>query len=144
MVLGAQHGHQSMVSLQDFLGPGTSLSGCFSTNHPVKVPKRSRREGSINAWGTQGGKGPSCPAVQFPGHPKNSLQKQRFLRPNLCLSILSLQYTPILFSSRSPETHGKPEAVSCLSSWKKNSALGAVTEVQLRSPKVNIHSKGGF
>lgn len=144
MVLGAQHGHQSMVSLQDFLGPGTSLSGCFSNNHPVKVPKRSRREGSINAWGTQGGKEPSCQPFSSLDILRIHCRSRGSSAPNLCLSIVSLQDTPILFSSRSPETHGKPEAVSCLSSWKKNSTLGAVTEVQLRFPKINIHSKGDF
>lgn len=48
-----------------------------------------------------------------------TLQNPRMPHPLRLLSV-SLGVASIPFSSRSPETHGSPEAVSCPSSWKEN------------------------
>lgn len=62
---------------------------------------------------------PAQLTAQFP-----SLQKWRLAFP--FLSVSHLPSGCLQPASRSPKTHGKPEAVSCPSSWKKNSTLGAV------------------
>lgn len=99
MVLGAPQGQQNMVSLRDSLGPGTSWSGCLSNSHNVQVPKRSGREGSINA----GLQGASSPTAQFPG-PKASGQKWRLPLPFLSASPLPSRC--LQPASRSPKTQG--------------------------------------